>query len=221
MGLSGKILKRGAIRFLASALCVAVSLAIASAQQVDLQERLEYYAIRGRSADAILKEMRALGPLGVLDPEHRYFASANYQISWKYFYVDGADGCAISQFDVGVDITYLYPRWEDRSEASSRLNAYWDHFLEKLEIHEKGHGEIAAATGAEVAKALGSLAPAATCDALERTIDAAAQAAMKSGNARQRDYDLYTHHGATQGAVFEVSASRRFKAPKAPDNNQG
>lgn len=184
------------------------------AQQVDVQERIEHYIIRGRTADALLSEMLAKGPPATFEPGKRYFARAEYSVGWSYRFKPSPDGCALTEFDVSVDTTYTYPLWEDREEAGDRLNAYWDHFLSRIEIHERGHGDRALGTGVDVAKALKALAPAVTCDALEAEIGAAAKATMKIGEKKQRDYDRETNHGQTQGAWFNAGDARRFRAPK-------
>jgi predicted secreted Zn-dependent protease len=190
----------------------------ARAQAVDVQARLEHYPIFGRTAEALLREMQAKGPPGTFEPEKRYFARAEYSVGWQYQFAKVASGCAISEFDVSVDTTYTYPLWEDRDKAGAKLNGYWDYFMSRLEIHERGHGDLALATGVDVAKALKALTPRPTCDALKSAINAAARDAMKTGDKKQRAYDRETNHGETQGAWFDTGDVRRYKVPKTSPN---
>lgn len=190
----------------------------AHAQAVDVQERLEHYLIRGRTAEALLSEMVAKGPPATFEPGKRYFARAEYSVGWQYQIAQNPSGCAITEFDVSVDTTYTYPFWEDRDKASAKLNGYWDYFLTRLEIHERGHGDLALETGVEVAKALKALTPQPTCEALKSEITASAKEAMKNGDKKQRAYDRETNHGETQGAWFDVGDARRFRAPKPSAN---
>lgn len=196
------------------ALLAALAAAPAFANEVDVRERVEYYAVRGRTAEALLSEMSAKGPPAPFEPGRRYFASAEHMFGWTYEYAPGASGCAITEFDVSVDIAYTYPRWDNRAEGSGKLNAYWDRFLGRLEVHELGHGDIARETGVNIARALQALAPQATCKELVSAINETAKSVTKAGDMKQRAYDRETGHGKTQGAWFDVGEARRYRAPR-------
>ena len=211
---------RGLTRVQLIAVAAFVASTSAHAQAVDVQERLEHYLIRGRTAEALLSEMQAKGPPGTFEPGKRYFARAEYSVSWRYQFSEDPSGCAITELDVSVDTTYTYPLWEDRDKASAKLNGYWDYFLSRLEIHERGHGDLALATGVDAAKALKALTSQPTCDALKTAINAAAKGAMKKGDAKQRAYDRETNHGETQGAWFDVGEAKRFRVPAAPKKEE-
>jgi predicted secreted Zn-dependent protease len=192
----------------------------ASAQEIDVSERVEFYSVRGDSPEALLREMQAKGPTGVLDLGRRYFAQADSSVSWSYQYETTPSGCAVDTAEVVVETTYTYPSWEDREKASARLNAYWDHFLSRLEIHERGHADISRSAGAEIAKSIGATPPQADCPALEKAIKDVAGAVMKANEKRQRAYDRETNHGETQGAWFDVNEARRYRAPAAPKKEE-
>ncbi len=192
----------------------------ASAQEIDVSERVEFYSVRGDSPEALLREMQAKGPTGVLDLGRRYFAQADSSVSWSYQYENTPLGCAVDTAEVVVETTYTYPLWEGREKASARLNAYWDHFLSRLEIHERGHADISRSAGVEIAKSIEATPPQADCPALEKAIKDVAGAVMKANEKRQRAYDRETNHGETQGAWFDVGEARRYRAPAAPKKEE-
>lgn len=202
-------------------LLAAASLAgAASAQEIDVTERIEFYIVRGKSPEALLREMQAKGPTGIVDLGRRYFAQADSSVSWSYQYENTPAGCAVETAEVGVETTYTYPSWEGREKASGRLTAYWDHFLGRLETHERGHADISRAAGAEIARSIQATPPQPDCPALEKAIKDVAGAVMKANEKRQRAYDRETNHGETQGAWFDIGEARRFRAPVAPKRKE-
>ncbi len=210
----------GARRGLACLLAAASVSGAASAQEIDVSERVEFYVVRGESPEALLREMQTKGPAGVFDLRRRYFAQADSTVSWSYQYEDTPSGCVIETAEVSVETTYTYPSWEGREKAGARLNAYWDHFLSRLERHERGHGEISRAAGVEVARSIKATPPQLGCTVLEKAVKDAAGAVMKANEKRQRAYDRETNHGETQGAWFDVGEAKRYRAPAAPKREE-
>jgi predicted secreted Zn-dependent protease len=192
----------------------------ASAQDISVSERIEHYTMRGKTPEALLKEMQAKGPSGVFDLGRRYFAQADSTVSWSYQYAQTPAGCALETAEVQVETTYTYPLWEDRKEGGARLNAYWDRFLNRLEVHEEGHGEIARAAGVEIAKSLQAMPAQENCPTLDKAIKETADAAMNESQKKQRAYDRDTNHGETQGAWFDVGEAKRFRPRAAVKKDQ-
>lgn len=168
---------------------------------VTVQRQTTTYAISGQSAETLRQQMNLLGPVNSQDGKI-YDARTNWQIGWRFSYQTTPQGCALQSAQVQVDLTFIFPAWQDAASAPPDLQQKWQTYFQALTTHEEHHAELAAQSGAEIYRALLSVAPAADCPTLEETANAAAHQAFEAGESLQAQYDQETGHGATQGAVF-------------------
>ena len=129
---------------------------------------------------------------------YRYTVSTTRTITWS------------------ISTTITLPKWTDGySDGCDEVKAEWDRFLAALTTHEQGHDQVSE-------KALTDAQPSTTIigvgsDRVEATAVANAQADLEAKyaaegqrlldaiNAANDQYDADTDHGATQGAVLNVS----------------
>lgn len=199
------------VRFLACAVLGGglsfLSCAGAFAQRVDIQERIEFYGIQGRTPEQLVREMQTKGPPSAFGGPG-YFARAEQYFTWDLSF-DVDDGvCEIDSYSVNVDMLYTLPKWTDQERGRSRLVKYWEQFEKNVFTHEQGHGDIALEVGVDISKAIAAIGPAETCDELISQAEPSIEAVMKNANARQRSYDKETQHGKTQGAFFDIGAAK-------------
>jgi predicted secreted Zn-dependent protease len=101
-----------------------------------------------------------------------------------------------------VDITFVFPQWDISTNATPGLVDKWNKYIVALELHEKGHKEIAIEAGYEIGEVLNALTSYPSCDELERAADIAAEEILEQYRQREVVYDQETEHGATQGVGF-------------------
>lgn len=158
-----------------------------------------YYDIRGSTANQLRGQMDRLGP----ETEGgRFDASTEWHIQWTYTYARSAASCALQEPQVDVQVTYTLPRWNPPADAPRSLADRWHAYVAALQVHEDGHRDIGIAAGEEVLRTLGELPAEATCPAMGRVANGAANQIITRHQAEERGYDRLTNHGATQGATF-------------------
>ena len=160
----------------------------------------QYYDIDGASAGALRDQIHRLGPRD--GSGQAGDALTVWNIESNYVVAPSADGCALRNIQVTLDLTLTLPRWTPPSAAAPRLLESWRSYLQHLKLHEAGHRAIAEQNARALAAALTGLrAP--TCQELTDSASRTAERILADGRARNRAYDIDTKHGQTQGVVLE------------------
>ncbi len=122
------------------------------------------YTISGRTGRELKRQMKELGPKG-------FWAYTQWYLKWS------------SSCEVNLTITYTMPELKDRAKVPLILRKKWDAMLEKLEMHEEGHGQHGINAANEVFAA-----------------DCHGAKSITAKWARQdKIYDKETRHGQTEG----------------------
>ena len=131
-GQLGIQLVRYGLRFLVPALITSFLQHPASAQTdirrgVSLDVVEATYTIRGSTAEALLVQMRTLGPPGVT--RYRSFFRWNYTPEQRGNERGApSNRCRIREFETRFDITEVYPVWERHPDAPPELVEAWESF---------------------------------------------------------------------------------------------
>jgi predicted secreted Zn-dependent protease len=158
------------------------------------------YAITGDTAAELVAAMRAQklvdrsGDVG--------FALTTWDVNWTYKWVAAGGTCGIGNLAVKVEVVTTLPSWNPPATADTRLVDNWERFTNALVVHERGHAQNGLDRAAEIAAAMASMDPKPSCNALERSADAAGEAIIEAGRRWDVTYDAETKHGLTQGASF-------------------
>ncbi len=132
----------------------------------------------------------------------KYDSVTSWKIKWDYGRNRVAGACSAEAFTVTVDIVFRLPRWERTKDAPRALADKWDTYMKNLMTHENGHRDLAVAAATDLTRDVVELAPAQTCDELDRRIDDLSRIRMEKLDEAQKEYDVKTDHGRKQGAVF-------------------
>lgn len=158
-----------------------------------------YYSINGTTAQELRAQMRKLGPTENRSP---YDAYTRYYVKWSYHLRESQDGCQLDDIRVTVATTYTYPRWENYSSGSARLQANWNQYFSKLKTHERGHGLNGANAANEINAMLSQLPAMTNCDELDRTANAQAYDILSQYQRADGEYDQRTNHGINEGVML-------------------
>jgi predicted secreted Zn-dependent protease len=174
--------------------------AVAPADPI-VSEVFKYYDVDGETAQDVRADLNRRGPID--GNEHRRFdAVTHWHVAWRYTYRNSAGHCEIATASTHVDIAYAFPRLAPHSSAPSALRRAFADYLERLLVHEKGHGQTALDIAKRIEDGIRTLPSAPTCSALEVMANDLGHSLIKEANQLDIEYDARTEHGRTQGARF-------------------
>lgn len=169
------------------------------AAKPEVDEKYEYYEIKGNDANQLRREMSRNGIKW--DDGKTYDALTTWNVTWDYEYKRTETGCGVDDLKAKVDIVFRYPKWVQMDSAPEPLLTRWNNYMANLITHENGHRDMAVQHTADFARSVAELT-ASSCAELDRKVQALGNERMAKLNADERDYDATTVHGTTQGAVF-------------------
>lgn len=164
-----------------------------------LTERHEDYAITGRSAAELRRQMDRLGPRS--EDGKIYDANTRSELSWRYTFQTSLDGCRISTTDIRLSVVYVMPRWADYDGGPRDVRDSWDRYYGRLTVHEQGHRDVGMQVAADLERELLDMRRR-YCDELGKDAEGMARGSLKTLKDRNREFDDRTRHGADEGAVF-------------------
>lgn len=159
-----------------------------------------YYSIYGTTAQELRAQMRKLGPTENRSP---YDAYTRYYVKWRYHLDQSPDGCRLTNIRVTVDTTHTYPRWENYSSGSARLQSNWNHYFARLRTHERAHAAHGTHAANDIDAMLSRLPVMADCDELSRTADSQAYTILGKYQRADGEYDQDTNHGINEGVILQ------------------
>lgn len=133
-------------------------------------------------------------------PGERRHAYTKWHIDWHFDWTgESGDLCSVSSVDTTLTVTMTLPRIVSASPA---VDQQFDDYIPKLKAHEDGHLEIAR----NAAKGIDTTLPGirnVPCNAIEAQGNKTAYDILDRAIAAEKDYDLRTEHGKTQGAYLD------------------
>lgn len=166
----------------------------AASGTLDLQVVVNYYAVTGQDGRSLLNSMNVNGPKG-------FHGLASWKIRKEFATTPAKDGCRITAVRLTVTGEILMPRWEDRSTAPADLQQRWTRYYDALKTHEDGHIQNGKELGLLVKERLMGLGTL-PCERLPEIAEREYQRIYSNLRSRDKEYDVRTNHGATQGARF-------------------
>jgi len=177
----------------AAVLLAAASLPVLAADTLDI----EYFDVHGSTARELRADLSRLGP--VADNGVRGDAYTRWRINWKFDLTERGPDCIAGNFDVGLTVTMILPRWMPPPGVPADLVALWDQYSTALRFHEDGHHRIALAAAQEVTRRLKAESRARGCKTVENKLKSTVDAVLIEYKGRQADYDRETDFGRARG----------------------
>ena len=163
-----------------------------------INEKREYYDIRGRSESELKSELNSKG---VYDGRMND-AYTKWYVRWNYGYQSGPDGCSLKEVRTSADINIKLPRWKNENDGPADVREKWSRFIKALEEHENGHLDFGVKTATEIDEALLHMPAYPDCEQMGNAANDKANEILGKYLAEEKAYDAQTNHGVTQGAVF-------------------
>lgn len=161
--------------------------------------KYEHYAVDVDADQTLREAINAASP--VREGKRVYHGRTTWDISWHFRWrIEGKAQCRITRVDTLVSSTILLP---DLRTASARQRRRFDTYIEALRTHELGHHALAKDAAQRIDDSIRRLPPAADCETLERTANNRGQQLLDEYRGVEKQYDLSTGHGRTQGASLD------------------
>jgi predicted secreted Zn-dependent protease len=164
----------------------------------DVEKTIEYqhYDVHQRAGESLLTAIKAASP--VRRDGRIFHGYTEWKVSWRYQWNDRGDGgCALTSASANVQATITLPHL---ASGSPTVRAQFKPYIAALREHELGHYRIGVDAARDVRVRLQQVPPQADCRALKSLADRTARATVDEYKARNRQYDIETEHGRTQGA---------------------
>ena len=145
---------------------------------------VDYYNVRGTTAQQIDNEIRRLGP-----NDGHALAVARIRMIPDVAYDRTGGRCSFQRARVGVNAAVTLPRFIDRNRTDAQLQQAIDNLDEYARFHEAVHVAIANEYADRIAAALRQLPGQPTCDALDTQAAAISRALLKQHDGAQRKFD--------------------------------
>jgi predicted secreted Zn-dependent protease len=184
-------------RSLWTCLSLAVLLPICSAD-ADVRENIkfeEYAAVAERNASLRSTLNRAST---IRQSSVTYHAFTDWNVRWDMRWHEERDGrCRVTEATATLDATIKLPKLVGGTPEARRD---FERYLEALRTHELGHLEIGKRAAQQTQRAIARLPQSASCANLERAAAKLARDTLKRSVSEERQYDVSTQYGRTQGA---------------------
>ena len=163
-------------------------------------EQTKSYEITGGSVTQLRESLNRQRPVGPDGLPHD--AITVWDIRWRYATGQSPLGCSVTTFEVFLEIVLTVPKWVNEADAPAALVERWRSYYAALLVHEDGHKGVAATAAAAIRQAGGSVSPQSSCAEAARVVDRVATGVLDEYRQKERQYDVETDHGRTQGARF-------------------
>ena len=190
-----------AIRFLPAlrALLLAGAL-LPQTGQAEIRDDLvtSYYEVQVRESPSLGRQIRAASP--IRRDDRVYTGHTDWHVKWRFRWRNEPAGCRLTSVTVELTGKMLLPALRG---ASPRQAADFDRYLMALRTHENGHYAHGQQAAREIERTLMSLPATASCSLLEERANRAGHEIIARYSAMDKQYDLETEHGRTQGATLQ------------------
>lgn len=187
--------------FVTASMVLALAVSAAGAQP-EIMQTMVSYDVSGTTLDEVRTSLDKNGPI---DPrsERRFHAMTRWSVQLQYNHSMNRERCYVDSATALVEITTTLPQLKAKAETPPEVVRAFTAYVEKLQLHEKGHGEIAVLIAQRAEAAVAEHPPRLTCDELGRDIGALAERIIRNEGPRlDAEYDERTQYGRTQGAIF-------------------
>jgi len=160
--------------------------------------KVKYFIVVGKAEAELREQLNQLGPVDQFGVTRDAYTRWHIRWNWPYKTVMRPD---FSKLKVNYDITVTLPCWADQDSAEAELRQKWHGFIDRIIEHELGHISFVPETVKQIDAEIRA--------AFERDPDMSTATANKIGQEilakareRDRDYDIRTMNGASDGVKF-------------------
>ena len=173
---------------------------LACAQAAVQEEHAERkYAVHAEPNQSLREALNAATP--ILINGKRFHGYTRWYVRWQFQWApDPQGGCRITQVNTRLTTEVQLP---DLRRATEAQQARFSRYLPALSHHEQGHVQVGRDAAQAIDRGIADLPAASDCATLERNANTLGQALLQEYVEREKQFDVTTGHGATQGARLD------------------
>lgn len=176
-------------------------LIIAKNASAEVSENLvySYYTADANTGGSLLKVLNKASPIRIKN--RMFHGSTKWYVKWNYRWFRETDGrCRITTVTTKLTATITLPELIGATDEQTEV---FDKYISALREHELGHYDISKEAAVIIDKGILALPEMSSCKELESTANALGYQTLDEYRAREKEYDVETAHGKTQGAWLE------------------
>jgi len=166
-----------------------------SVAKVTVIENVKYYKVAPSAKSNLLASLNKASP--IREGSNIFHGHTKYNIDWRFWWQTKNKQCRFTQVKVTVKLLYTMPKL---SIEEKEVVETWSSWYPNLDIHEKGHGQLAKEFAVKIDKALATMKPRENCNTLESDGNKKAYRLMDELKEANKQYDARTNHGESQNA---------------------
>jgi predicted secreted Zn-dependent protease len=158
------------------------------ANAADISKKYNYFAIYGKTAEDLDREIGKRGPkLKLTGTRHPGATSMEFDIKTK-FMSDGKN-CKLANAYVSLDLKLTLPTWKNRKSANAEMAIMWDTLSSDIKRHEERHAIIARNFAIDLERKLEALPRKKDCKQVQANAELLADDILKAHAKAQADFD--------------------------------
>ena len=159
----------------------------------------KYYEINTGMASQLLSNLNSASP--VKQDGKTFHGYTEYLIKWNFYWKTTNGKCQISKVSTKVNLTITLPKMVNKN-AENKLKLIWSKWYPALVMHENGHAKLAVKIAREIETSIKRLPAYSNCNDLESLANATGYKLMEKLKRLNKEYDINTNHGETEGAAL-------------------
>ncbi|GAB2683349.1 DUF922 domain-containing protein [Aliiglaciecola sp. 3_MG-2023] len=171
-----------------------------ASSEVVLTEKFEHYSIAPTNLQEIKSELRLNSP--IVKENQLFHGRTQWQLTPVFGLQSTGNLCRIVGIKIYLEGIYTMPEMTNRKTASQSLMHSFDNYYAALLDHEKGHQAIWIEAGETIERKLKSMPPHFQCSQLKSQATKQVSDLVKYYQQQNKQYDLETGHGKTQGVFI-------------------
>ena len=159
-----------------------------------------YYPVSGSTESEIKSQLKQFGPVDQYGRKGDSYT--DWYLKWNYPKLLSEGRCTRGPVTVSLEVKYTLPKLETLPINSTDLKTKWEKYSQNLAIHEEKHKDFAVEKANELLAKLNRVESFANCNKLDSVTNSIGEGILSEIRDYDKQYDLETDHGATQGARF-------------------
>jgi len=167
---------------------MALFMAMPIANAAVVLRKYEYFALNGRTASDLDRELYRRGPV-LLKTGQRHPGMTKMRFTNRIKYGSDGKSCRVVEANIVVHAQVYLPRWMQRRTAQPDLAIIWDTLSADIKRHEESHIVIARTAAGNMERQIKALPWRSNCATLKNDIDSLTVKLMKQHDLAQIQFD--------------------------------